>query len=550
MKFLPNFFNRAVFLFLRAMKKQFLPIVLLFLHTGLFSQQRPTTSNETELTPEFVISLDSQLSNLTRAGQLEGYDKLVFGKGDFLRIEGKSRKSIVLSLDSQGRRSVKLFDLPTSDLVSPKIGLIYFGGVFSKAERTRDGSVEISVTYASLSPRAKPAYTLQAEAFARRTQELRHQNQSILNKEKEPVVLPPARPQTADAPAVVNQGSSKQAEEPTASTKTQRGSPKDTTEIEDEEDDLEPARSKPVLLRRERMPKEASSGDQTAAEAPHGNPKRTETPVTDGGIQSGDNQDVVIYRRKKNEAAGGATPAGGASPPVSSSSVKLPPSRQQNNEIDQMVHIPEGYVTLGSNEIADQEKPLHRVFVHAFYMDKYEVTNEEYKAFCDATGHKTPPSWQDKTFPEGLEKHPVVQVSWQDAMTYAKWAGKRLPTEAEWERAAKGPNSYRYTYGNAYDPRKANTNTGKTTAVGSYPPNEFGLFDMTGNVNEWTSSLLRPYPYKAADGREEPQAAGPRVLRGGSHSSGQENSRCLLRLGGSPDRGTPSDGFRCARDAD
>jgi formylglycine-generating enzyme len=532
------------------MKTQFLLIALLFFHTGLFSQQRPTTTAEMELTPEFVTSLESQLSNLTRAGQLEVYDKLVFGKGNFLRIEGKSRKSIVLSFDNQGRQTVKLFDLPTSDLVSPKIGLIYFGGVFSKAERTRDGSVEISVTYASLSPRAKPAYTSQAETFVRRTQELTHQNQSILNKEKEPVVLPAGRPQTANAPPAVNQESPKRAEEQTASTKSQRGSPKDTTEPEDGEEDSESSRGKPVLLRRERTPKEASPGNQTATEAPHGNPKLAEAPATDGGIQSGDNQDVVIYRRKKKEAAAGATPAGKSAPPVSSSSVKLSPSSQQSNEIEQMVHIPEGYVALGSNEIADQGEPLHRVFVHAFYMDKYEVTNEEYKKFCDATGHKTPPSWQDKTFPKGLEKHPVVQVSWQDAMTYAKWAGKRLPTEAEWERAAKGPNSYRYAYGNAYDPQKANTNTGKTTAVGLYPPNEFGLFDMTGNVNEWTSSLLKPYPYQASDGREEPQAAGPRVLRGGSHSSGQENSRCLLRLGGSPDGGAPSDGFRCARDAE
>jgi formylglycine-generating enzyme len=531
------------------MKAQFISIALIFFHTSLFCQQRSATSNETELTPEFVTSLESQLSNLTKAGQLEVYDKLVFGKGNFLRIEGRSRKSIVLSLDNQGRQFVKLFDLPASDLVSPKIGLIYFSGVFSKAERTRQGPLEISVTYASLSPRAKPAYTSQAETFVRRTQELRQHNQSILNKEKEPIVLPSERPQTATAPPPINQESPKRAEEPTDSTKTQRGSPKETTELEDGEDDSEPAKDKPVLLRRRRTPREASPGDQAGREAPHGNPKPVESPVTDEGIQRRDDQDVVIYRRKKKESATGVTPTGRPAPPVSSSSVKLPPSSQPSNEDEQMALIPEGYVTLGSNEVGDQEKPPHRVFVHAFYMDKYEVTNEEYKKFCDATGHKTPPYWQDKTVPKSLEKHPVVQVSWQDAMTYARWAGKRLPTEAEWERAAKGPNSYRYAYGNAYDPQKANANTGKTTAVGSYPPNEFGLFDMTGNVNEWTSSLFKPYPYQASDGREDPQAAGPRVLRGGSHSSGQENSRCLLRLGGSPDGGTPSDGFRCARDA-
>ena len=133
--------------------------------------------------------------------------------------------------------------------------------------------------------------------------------------------------------------------------------------------------------------------------------------------------------------------------------------------------------------------------------------------------------------------------------TYAKWTGKRLPTEAEWERAGKGPNSYRYAYGNAYDPQKANTESKSTTPVGSYSVSEFGLYDMTGNVAEWTSSLFKPYPYKADDGREDPQASGPRVLRGGSNSSDERNARCLVRMEGPPDEGTPLVGFRCARDA-
>src|SRR6185295_12679094 len=109
-------------------------------------------------------------------------------------------------------------------------------------------------------------------------------------------------------------------------------------------------------------------------------------------------------------------------------------------EVDGMMLIPEGYVTLGSNDNGDIEKPLHRVSVQSFYMEKYEVTNEEYQRFCTATGHRPPLYWKGNHCPPGLEKHPVVQVAWSDAMAYARWTGNRLPTEAEWERSARGPN--------------------------------------------------------------------------------------------------------------
>ncbi len=145
-------------------------------------------------------------------------------------------------------------------------------------------------------------------------------------------------------------------------------------------------------------------------------------------------------------------------------------------------------------------------------------------------GHRPPLYWKGNHSPPGLEKFPVVQVSWQDALAYARWTGKRLPTEVEWERAAKGPNSTRYAYGNAYDPKKANTEQGKTMAVGSYRPNEFGLYDMTGNVNEWTSSLYAAYPYRKDDGREDLKADGPRVLRGGTYAVDGRKARCLVRL--------------------
>ena len=92
-----------------------------------------------------------------------------------------------------------------------------------------------------------------------------------------------------------------------------------------------------------------------------------------------------------------------------------------------MLLIPEGYVTLGSErQPAIPEKPLHRVLVQSFYMDKYEVTNEDYQRFCTATGHRPPPYWKGNRCPPGLEKYPVAQVTWLDAMAYARWTGKRL----------------------------------------------------------------------------------------------------------------------------
>lgn len=271
-------------------------------------------------------------------------------------------------------------------------------------------------------------------------------------------------------------------------------------------------------------------------------------------VQSKDESDVVIYRRK-----GGAKPAVRTQVPDSGRVIEVDRAADSAaqpraplaslKEVDGMVLIPEGYVTLGSDEVTDREKPLHQVFVQAFYLDKYEVTNLDYQQFCAATGHKRPAYWKGKTCPKGMEKLPVVWVTWQDAMTCARWARKRLPSEAEWERAAKGPNSYHYAYGNSYDPQKANTSSGKVMPVACYPANDFGLYDMTGNVNEWTSSLFLPYPYKQDDGREDLKATGLRVLRGGGNFGNDGVSRCLVRIDGLPEYGTPSDGFRCARDA-
>ena len=171
--------------------------------------------------------------------------------------------------------------------------------------------------------------------------------------------------------------------------------------------------------------------------------------------------------------------------------------------IGEVALIPAGEFQMGGRDgdAESDEQPVHTVYVDAFYIDKYEVTNAQYKKFVDAN-----PQWQKDNIPRNLhngkylrfwrgntyhlskENHPVVYVSWYAAMAYAKWAGKRLPTEAEWEKAARGGVVGRkYPWGDLIDSTKANYGraVGKTMLVGTYPANDYDLYDMVGNVMEW-----------------------------------------------------------------
>ena len=199
---------------------------------------------------------------------------------------------------------------------------------------------------------------------------------------------------------------------------------------------------------------------------------------------------------------------------------------------------------MGSNdpEGFSDEQPVHTVYVDAFYMDKYEVTVGQYKQFVRATGHRDLSDWVS-TY-SLTDRHPVVGVSWYDAMAYAAWAGKRLPTEAEWEKAARGGLAgQKYPWGNTIDSRKANynRNIGKTTSVGSYSPNAYGLYDMAGNVWEWCLDAYDANFYRNPVHRNPIAGAASisdvinnytnvkssRVLRGGSWG----NDRCTERAG-------------------
>lgn len=210
----------------------------------------------------------------------------------------------------------------------------------------------------------------------------------------------------------------------------------------------------------------------------------------------------------------------------------------------EMVLIPAGPFLMGSDPLADEhagdnEFPQHVVPLPDFYMAKTPVTNVQYAAFVRSTNYKAPRHWPDGSLPRDKAQHPVVWVSWRDAVAYCQWLSEvtgrryRLPTEAEWEKAARGTDGRLYPWGNEPPDAKRLNYDGSgikdTTEVGSYPPGLHGLYDMAGNVWEWCSTLRQSYPYRSDDGREDPDAKGFRVLRGGSYWSSADRVRCAAR---------------------
>ena len=234
------------------------------------------------------------------------------------------------------------------------------------------------------------------------------------------------------------------------------------------------------------------------------------------------------------------------------------------NDSKEMVFIPGGTFIMGSDDGHPNHQPKHRVSVADFYLDRWPVTNAEYKKFVDATGYTVPNyevSWCDtrgynwdphaRMYPAGKADHPVVLVTWADAMAYAAWAGKRLPTEAEWERAARGFKGRRYAWGDDFAAEYCNCKEAglkETSPVGAFSPagdTPEGVIDMVGNVWEWTNSLFYPFPYIPDDGRESRQAEGFRVLRGASWVNDASVANCLSRLDGDF-QFYNNVGFRCA----
>ncbi len=240
-----------------------------------------------------------------------------------------------------------------------------------------------------------------------------------------------------------------------------------------------------------------------------------------------------------------------------------------------MVKVPAGEFTMGSSNGDDDEKPVHQIYLDEYYIDKYEVTNRQYKRFCDATGRSYP---EDPDF-LGMADYirtrlgyPVVNVSWNDAKAYCEWAGKRLPTEAEWEKAARGTDAREYPWGNGlpsaggfyrsnydcYDGKDGSDHSiykrdgyEYTAPVGSFPrgASPSGCADMAGNVWEWCNDWYDSeyYGSSASNNPTGPSLGSARIIRGGSWNDYAGNLRCANRLYYEPSYRYYYLGFRCSR---
>ena len=217
--------------------------------------------------------------------------------------------------------------------------------------------------------------------------------------------------------------------------------------------------------------------------------------------------------------------------------------------------IPGGKFIMGSNERWDDETPEYIESVDKFYIDRYEVTNAEYEKFTYDTKREKPYHWLNGKVPKNKKNHPVIYVNWHDAGEYCKWKGKRLPTEQEWEKAARGDSGNIYPWGNTWAINKSNHpykgSTG-TEPVGSYPNGKspYGLYDMSGNVWEWVDSFYLPHPGNNINRGE--YGMDKRVLKGGSwfdclsYGCGL-SAPTFNRSFFTPEVKNNSFGFRCAK---
>lgn len=222
----------------------------------------------------------------------------------------------------------------------------------------------------------------------------------------------------------------------------------------------------------------------------------------------------------------------------------------------EMVTIPGGSFTMGYNAGLPDEGPEHEVELEPYQIDIFEVTNRQFEAFVEATGYETDAeksgsssTWRTE-YTEDKESFPVVRVSWNDAQAYCEWVGKRLPTEAEWEKAARGPQNYLYPWGDTFDPAKVNAKASgfrSPVTVGTYGEgiSGFGVYDMAGNVWEWTASWYGAYPGNATGSPYYGQQF--RVLRGGGWFDTETELRSTRRSANVPTAANDDIGFRCAR---
>jgi len=219
---------------------------------------------------------------------------------------------------------------------------------------------------------------------------------------------------------------------------------------------------------------------------------------------------------------------------------------------DDLVQIPAGTFVMGSNDGKGDQRPTREIAMHGFLIDRREVTNFEYRRFAHETGQAVGDRWQRFAGPEH-DRQPVRAISWDDAGAYCDWVGKRLPTEAEWERAARGPNGWPYAFGASFSPGSAQVGLDRDAGpidVESHAANPWGIHDMAGNVHEWCSDWYDTKAYRApfVDAPGGPERGRGRTVRGGSWSSDGDGCSNATRMGVPPHRAAPTIGFRCARD--
>ena len=238
----------------------------------------------------------------------------------------------------------------------------------------------------------------------------------------------------------------------------------------------------------------------------------------------------------------------------------------------EMILIPAGEFIMGSPEGVgnNDEHPQHKVYLDDFLIGKYEVTNEQCAEFLNAIGKNddsdghvlvniniAPLKFKDQTYKvlKGWEGRPVLGISWYGAKAYAEWEGGRLPTEAEWEKAARGRDGLEWPWGNLWEAGNCNTweaGPHTPTAVGSYPMgiSQYGVHDLTGNVYEWLADWYQADYYKISPRRNPkgPESGSFRTLRGGSWAELKEVSRPSVRFGQLPESSDSDFGFRIAKD--
>jgi iron(II)-dependent oxidoreductase len=283
-------------------------------------------------------------------------------------------------------------------------------------------------------------------------------------------------------------------------------------------------------------------------------------------------EDIALHARNEHLKAAAAVGSGYT---VEEAQALL--SKEQWAELDATVPVPAGTFLMGTNfERADpQDHPQRSVALPDYRIDRYLVTNAQYARFIAGTGHRPPSTWKNGRIPEGQPLYPVTLVNWYDARAYAHWAGKRLPTEAEWEKAARGTDGRRWPWGNTMDPKRLNTyyNVGSATNVDTYKNgvSPYGVFDMAGNVSEWVEDDFLPYqgsdaPADIFQGKVA-RAITPedramklselvpvnnqhyKVLRGGSWKGDPFSTAVYHRGYDWPNYASDFFGFRCAADA-